>query len=302
MHQSAQPVDVVQASRRWSSYSCLAILYEPSAAIALLGGNMADAETMNSEANERSIVKAWRAWRTAHEMVQDRGYELAEDEVKISLDAFRSQYTSIDGSVSRRANVNRRERMKFSARPSPEMLKKYTPPATASNSNPQPDIGTIWVEFNDDTSVGAEAMRKFAKFCSHEHYRTGMMILSGNVSSAAKKEIPKFAQWTNIEWFLEDDLLINITHHELVPTHVILSREEKTALLKRYRLKETQLPRILQRDPVAKYFGMRRGQIVKIIRNKYGVYVDDNGNFDGRTAFIVPKIKYATSKKSRGVK
>lgn len=29
-----------------------------------------------------------------------QGYELAEDEVKISLDAFRSQYTSIDGSVS----------------------------------------------------------------------------------------------------------------------------------------------------------------------------------------------------------
>ncbi|TRX98763.1 hypothetical protein FHL15_000105 [Xylaria flabelliformis] len=244
---------------------------------------MADAENMNSEANERSVVKAWRAWRTAHEMVQDRGYELAEDEVKISLDAFRSQYTSIDGTVSR-------ERMKFSARPSPEMLKKYTPPATPGNPDPQPDIGTIWVEFNDDTSVGAEAMRKFAKFCSHEHYRTGMMILSGNVSSAAKKEIPKFAQWTTIEWFLEEDLLINITHHELVPRHVILSREEKMALLKRYRLKETQLPRILQRDPVAKYFGMRRGQIVKIIRSKYGVYLDDNGIFDGRTAFIVSDI------------
>ncbi|KAJ8128862.1 hypothetical protein O1611_g4773 [Lasiodiplodia mahajangana] len=221
---------------------------------------MADADNINSEANERNIVKAWRAWRTAHEMVQDRGYELAEEEVKISLDAFRTQYTSIDGTVAR-------ERMKFSARPSPEMLKKYTPPATPNNPDPQPDIGTIWVEFNDDTSVGAEAMRKFAKFCSHEHYRTGMLILSGNVSSAAKKEIPKFAQWTSIEWFLEEDMLINITHHELVPRHVILSREEKTALLKRYRLKETQLPRILQRDPVAKYFGMRRGQVVKIIRS-----------------------------------
>lgn len=29
-----------------------------------------------------------------------QGYELAEDEVKMSLDTFRTHYTSVDGSVS----------------------------------------------------------------------------------------------------------------------------------------------------------------------------------------------------------
>ncbi|KAI1397146.1 DNA-directed RNA polymerases II 24 kDa polypeptide [Hypoxylon fuscum] len=220
---------------------------------------MADQEQANNEANEKLVVKTWRAWRTVHEMVQDRGYELAESEVKISLDKFRSEYCQNDGAVYR-------TKLKFSARPSPEMIKKLTPPATPQNPDPQADVGTIWVEFLDEDNLGAEQMRKFGRFCSHEHHKTGILVSHVAVSASAKKEIAKFAQWTSIEWFLEEDLLINITQHELVPRHVVLSRDEKVALLKRYRLKETQLPRILQKDPVARYFGMKRGQVVKIIR------------------------------------
>ena len=46
------------------------------------------------EAGEREAARLWRAWRTVHEMVQDRGYELADEEVKISFDNFKYNYAS----------------------------------------------------------------------------------------------------------------------------------------------------------------------------------------------------------------
>ena len=66
--------------------------------------------------------------------------------------------------------------------------------------------------------------------------------------------------------FIQDELLVNITKHELVPKHMVLTDAEKSELLKRYRAKAEQLPKIQCQDAVARYFGVRKGQVMKIIR------------------------------------
>lgn len=156
--------------------------------------------------------------------------------------------------------------MTFSARPSDLMIKKHTPPPTPSNPDPAPECGTIWVEFCPDNSVGVAQMKKFVEHCAMNNFKAGILVTAIALSAQARKVVAVTANFSQIECFLEEDLLVNITHHELVPTHIVLSKEEKQALLKRYRLKETQLPRILNKDPIARYFGLKRGQVVKIIR------------------------------------
>lgn len=61
-------------------------------------------------------------------------------------------------------------------------------------------------------------------------------------------------------------MLVNVTKHHLVPAHQKLKPEEKKQLLLRYSLQESQLPQMLSRDPVARYYGLRRGDIVRIVR------------------------------------
>ncbi|MCJ1482001.1 DNA-directed RNA polymerases II 24 kDa polypeptide (RNA polymerase II subunit 5) [Schaereria dolodes] len=208
---------------------------------------------------ERELVRLWRAWRTVHEMCQDRGYELAEEEVRISLDDFRSQYADTNGAPDRK-------KMTFQAKPSLAMIEKYSIPSSTSSPNaPPPSIGTVWVEFSTDSAIGIKQMRTFAHHITTNHFHTGILITQASITAAALKIVPVVLP-SIIETFQEQDLLVNITHHELVPRHVLLSVEEKKRLLERYRLKESQLPRIQTGDPVAKYLGLRRGQVVKIIR------------------------------------
>ena len=147
------------------------------------------------------------------------------------------------------------------------MMIKYANVPTANNpATASADIGTIWIEFLPDSSVGIKQMRNFAQYLASNNFHTGILVTNVNITPAALKIIPAVASETRIECFVEQDLLVNITHHELVPKHVLLSKEEKTKLLERYRLKDTQLPRIQLGDPVARYLGLRRGQVVKIIR------------------------------------
>jgi DNA-directed RNA polymerase subunit H len=57
-----------------------------------------------------------------------------------------------------------------------------------------------------------------------------------------------------------------ILDHELVPKHILLTKEEKKQLLKQLKIRPEQLPWIRASDPVAKLIGAKPGDIVKIIR------------------------------------
>ena len=73
----------------------------------------------------------------------------------------------------------------------------------------------------------------------------------------------------NTNVFYYKSLIINITHHQYVPEHVLIQdSSEISDILNMYSIKSVKgLPSILVTDPVCKYYNGRRGDVFKIFRN-----------------------------------
>jgi len=58
----------------------------------------------------------------------------------------------------------------------------------------------------------------------------------------------------------------DVTKHELVPKHVIISEKEKKELTDKYKLSIPNFPRVLVSDPAIGHLKAKEGDIIKVIR------------------------------------
>ena len=61
-------------------------------------------------------------------------------------------------------------------------------------------------------------------------------------------------------------LLIDIVNHRDVPHHEVIDEKEKKELLEKFHIKQENLPVILRDDSMARYLGLRPGEVVRIQR------------------------------------
>ncbi len=61
--------------------------------------------------------------------------------------------------------------------------------------------------------------------------------------------------------------MADITKHTFVPKHIKLTEEEVNEILKKYNVSLKQLPRISGKDPAIKEMELKKGDVIKIIRN-----------------------------------
>lgn len=90
--------------------------------------------------------------------------------------------------------------------------------------------------------------------------------------------------FNNVQIFYEYEMMINIIDCNLIPKHIKLTEKEIENVLMNYNCKKKNLQRIFVNDPVARYYGLKIGDVCKIIRPSlttvqniaYRVVVDGN--------------------------
>ncbi|KAB2038140.1 hypothetical protein CXB51_007770 [Gossypium anomalum] len=190
--------------------------------------------------SEEQNTKLFKARRTVVQMLRDRGYSVPDSDIKMTRQQFIEKYGE---------NVH---------------LKRDDLLILCSKGDAPTD--QIYVFFPAEVKVGVPMVRNCAKRMKADNVYNAILVVQRALTAPAKAAINEINSYFHMEVFEEAELLTNITEHMFVPKHTVLTNQEKKELLEKYRVKETQLPRILVSDPVAKYYGMKRGQVVKITR------------------------------------
>ena len=86
------------------------------------------------------------------------------------------------------------------------------------------------------------------------------------ITTFAKQFISSDVKDLFVQIFSEKELSFNITKHEFVPKHTLLSTVDRNAILKRYNTKACHFPQILFTDPISRYYGALPGDMMRIVR------------------------------------
>lgn len=188
--------------------------------------------------------KLYKVRETILEMINDRGY-LVPDSEKISFEQFVLKYNNKNIDIFINDEIKNKKIYVYFHND----IKNF------SKGDLKSVIQKVITEYNDqDINL--------------------ILLLREKENSAISKELTKEA-YKNVEIFLKKNMLFNITHHNYVPKHILLTQEEEKELLEKYNTSKGKLPKISKLDPIAKYYGMKNDQICKIIRKspEVGEYI-----------------------------
>jgi len=125
----------------------------------------------------------------------------------------------------------------------------------------------VWIK---DEKIGVKHIKQIYDKMEKEHVSHCCMICKHPLTVFGKKAIEEFNTVFSdkyMEYFEYVEMLIDITTHVFMPKHIVLTPEEKEQWKKDFSIeKDAQCPKLYRTDAMARYYGLRKGDLVKIMR------------------------------------
>lgn len=239
--------------------------------------------------NPTELQRCHQVYLNVHEMLADRNYAVDKNNASITLQEFRDRFGQ---------HPNRRQMMLVYEKKKREQAEqpiekkrkkgddddgdedvddKSTQKKEESEEkkreegeeeDDEEETGSIVVWFAIDPKVKVGAIRELVKLMRDNDAQQSILIVQAGITSSANTALRQLVPRLRIQIFLEQEMLCMsaIMHHELQPQFAVLTKRQKTALLAKYKAKEGNLPKYLETDPIPRYYGLQRGQVVKIVR------------------------------------
>lgn len=182
---------------------------------------------------QQETYKSFMIYKVIHEMLFDREYSIPNN---LTFSAFQDTFCSDYVKVPQKSELT-----------------------FISYKNKKPTL----IYFIEDSSVGIKHMMKIYDIMCDNNISHCIVVYPISITFSVKRYIQTKIKEIQVEFFSEDELIINKTKHILSPKYNLATDTD----LKVYKIEDTsKLPKILYNDHISKYFGLKRGDILKINR------------------------------------
>lgn len=193
---------------------------------------------------QTSVYPLWRSLRTIDEMLIDRGYKRQDEDWEEYGDGSEDNFMKVHSDTLDDVEATRKK-LRFI----------FTKDNKAA-------ISTFW-----KNSLGTNDIQEIHESMKDDKVSRAIVVYATKITPYAATALRNLRiQKIIIETFSEAETQYNVTRHEDVPRHIICSAAKKATVLNEYSITQEQVPQIKMADPVCRYYGAVKGQMIKIVR------------------------------------
>jgi DNA-directed RNA polymerase I, II, and III subunit RPABC1 len=128
----------------------------------------------------------------------------------------------------------------------------------------------LLIIFSLKARVTEKELQNFIEFSTENSYSAGVLVVS--LSKPSETVLTSLRSYIDnrenplLQIFEIRHLQFDISKHRKVPTHRIITDEEKAVIMKEFHIKElTMLPKIDSQDAMARWIGARPGDVIEVV-------------------------------------